>query len=291
MEKIIPQMEKLEDTIIVNPEKINAFIQALKEQGPNSLHVLADFDRTITKAFVNGEYVSSIISMLRKHNYLTPDYPQKAQELFEKYHPQELDPKISKKEKSKIMEEWWRAHNKLLIASGLNIKDIESAVKHEHIQFREGAEDFLNTLKANNIPLIIFSSSGLGTDAISILLKQRGKLSDNIEIVSNTFEYDEQGNVVRIKEPIIHSLNKGEAVLKDLPAFKKVKDRKNVILLGDSVDDVGMVEGFKYDHLIKFGFLNDKVDENLDDYKKYFDLIITHDGSMDALNKFMAEIL
>jgi HAD superfamily hydrolase (TIGR01544 family) len=291
MEKFIPQIEKFKDIIVVNPEKINQFIKTLKEQGVKSLHVLADFDRTITKAFVNGEYVSSIISMLRKHKYLTPDYPEKAQALFEQYHPQELNPKIPKEEKSKIMEEWWRAHNKLLIASGLNIKDIESAVSHENIQFREGADKFLDTLKDNKIPLIIFSSSGLGTDAISILLKQRGKLSDNIEIVSNTFEYDQNGNVIKIKEPVIHSLNKDEAILRDLPAFKKVKDRKNVILLGDSVDDVGMVEGFSYDNLVKFGFLNDKVGESLVEYKKYFDLLITNDGSMDALNKFMAEIL
>jgi len=172
MEKCISQFEKLPNVVITDPDYIKKEIKVFAEKGPDFIHVLADFDRTLTKAFVNGEYVSSIISMLRKHKYLTPDYPDKAQALFEKYHPLELDPKISKAEKKELMEEWLRAHNKLLVESGLNIKDIESAVSREHIQFREGTDEFLDALKSHNIPLIIFSSSGLGTDAISILLKK-----------------------------------------------------------------------------------------------------------------------
>ena len=106
MEKIeknvVNLLEKIKDVVVVDPEKLNKEILAFKKDGIDKIHVLADFDRTITKAFVNGEYVSSIISMLRKHKYLTPDYPEKAQALFEKYHSQELDPRIPNEKKKVI---------------------------------------------------------------------------------------------------------------------------------------------------------------------------------------------
>lgn len=51
-----------------------------------------------------------------------------------------------------------------------------------------------------------------------------------------------------------------------------------------------MVEGFDYDNLLCVGFLNEKVEENLDKYKENFDVIITNDGSMDWVNGFVESL-
>ena len=52
-----------------------------------------------------------------------------------------------------------------------------------------------------------------------------------------------------------------------------------------------MVGGFKYDGLMKIAFLNDKIEENLGEYKKNFDIIVLNDGNFYFVNEIMREIL
>ena len=76
-------------------------------------------------------------------------------------------------------------------------------------------------------------------------------------------------------------MNKDETMVHDFPEiYKRIKDRKNVLLMGDSIGDLGMIEGFDYDNLLKVGFLNDNVKENIKNYKKNFDVVITSDSDM-----------
>src|SRR4030043_1048547 len=135
-----------ENVIIPNPEKLDDLIRKFKEQGQDKIHVLADFDRTLTKAFVKGKSFPSIISQLRDGNYLTPDYAAKAQALFDNYHPIEIDPNIPHKEKTTKMQEWWRTHFDLLIASKLNKKDLQKVASSGAMELRSGALKFLSTL-------------------------------------------------------------------------------------------------------------------------------------------------
>lgn len=281
----------MEQNIIVsNAGKLEVTKNAMRGVGAKNLHILADFDRTLTKAYVNGKSTQSLISILRDHNYLTPDYADKAHALFDKYHPIELDHTVPREERKSAMEEWWRAHFKLLIDSGLEKKDIEQAVTSGKVMLRNGVVEFVEFLHAHDIPLVIMSSSGLGTESVAQYLKHAGILYDNVHIICNEYEWDERGKAIGIREPIIHALNKYETVVKDYPAFASVKDRKNVILLGDGLDDIGMVEGFPYEHLITIGFFNDKTEERLKEYKRVFDVVLTGDASFDQVNKLVQEI-
>jgi len=281
----------MQEIIISNPN-IEEIKSAIKKDGAGNLHILTDFDRTLIRAFINGESIPSVLSILYNENRLTPDYGPKAQELHKKYSAIEFNPKIPKNEKKKAMYEWWTKHFDLLIESGLNKKDIENIVNSNKIVFRDGFSEFVEMLKTNNIPLVIMSSSGLGGDSIRISLEREKKMYDNIHIISNSFKWDENGRAISIKQPIIYGMNKDETLIQDFPEiFKKIKNRKNVILLGDSVDDVGMVVGFDYSNLIKIGFLNDRVEENLENYKKTFDVIILNDGSLELINNLLKEII
>ena len=80
-------------------------------------------------------------------------------------------------------------------------------------------------------------------------------------------------------------------MLKDFPAYDQIKNRRNVILLGDNIEDIGMVGGFDYDNVIKIGFLNDNVEKNLEDYKQNFDIVLTNDTDMGYVNNLLGQIL
>ena len=94
-----------------------------------------------------------------------------------------------------------------------------------------------------------------------------------------------------VREPIIHTFNKDEALLQNTCFFPKVEKRKNIILIGDSLGDVNMAMGFAYNNIIRIGFLNDQVEENLENFKLAYDIVILGDGSFDYINELLAEII
>ena len=188
------------------------------------------------------------------------------------------------------MHEWWTKHFQLLIDSKLNKKDLERVASTDKIQLRAGICDMIKWLHEKTVPLLIFSASGLGVDIITLYLKKCRHLYDNIHIVSNIIKWDDNGYAVGVREPIIHNMNKGEHALKNYPIFKLIKNRKNILLLGDDANDVDMVEGIECENIIKVGFLNTDVEKNLETFKKHFDVIITNDGEMNFVNQLLEEM-
>ena len=282
----------MENIIIQNPKKLEEIKKAISESGAEKLHVISDFDRTLTYSSVDGQRRPSLIFVLRNGGYLTPDYAEKAQALFDKYHPIEMDPNIAISEKKEAMQQWWQSHFELLIRSGLNKNDIEKAVVSGKIKFRGGAHEFFDSLHSNKIPLIVLSANGLGEDATSMFFEKNGGLYDNIHIISNSFEWNEKGDMIGFKKPIIHIMNKDETVIKNFPAiFQEVKSRTNVLLLGDNMGDVGMIDGFDYENLIKIGFLNENIEENLEQYEENYDIVILNDSPMDFVNELLKELV
>ena len=279
----------MKNIIISNPKRLEEIKKKIKHNGEGNLHVIADFDRTLTKSFDKGKKNQTVIAQVRHGGYLTPDYPKKAFALFDKYHPIEISTKISLKEKKKKMKEWWKAHNDLLIKSGISLEVINEIIKSRKLQFRKGTLEFFNDLSKNNIPLVIMSA-GPG-DMIKEYLKAGNVLYKNMHVIANLFEFDKNGKAIGFRGPIIHAFNKSETSVKGLPIYNELLKRKNVILLGDLIGDVGMVEGFPYENLIKIGFLNSNVEERLDEFKKNYDVIILGDGDMSYVNKLIGEIV
>lgn len=278
--------------LISNPQNLKKTIQKFSVSGAKKLHVLTNFHPTLTKAYVNGKNIPSLISVLRDENYLTLKYAESAHALYQKYHSIEINPKISVKIKTQKMEEWWRAHFKLLINSGLTKKIIKEAMQSSSIQFREGFDEFTDLLKAHNIPLVIMSSNGLGIDSIKMCLERKKKLYDNIHIISNSYKWNNEGKAIDINKPIIHSMNKNATLIRDFPKiFQAVQNRKNVILMGDSLSDIGMIQGFNYDQLIKIGFLNENIKQNLSYYRKNYDVLILNDSTLESVNTLLKKII
>ncbi len=132
----------MDNIIISSPANFKRLKENFKAGGLEQIHVLSDFDRTLTKSYVNGKRVASITSILYDKGYLTLDYPAKAKALASKYGPIELDLTLSREEGKREMENWWREHFTLLIASGLNRVDIKKAILDESVILRSGAAEF-----------------------------------------------------------------------------------------------------------------------------------------------------
>lgn len=288
---VIIDEKKFDNVIISDAEKLKKLKIKFSKDGISKLYVISDFERTLTYLFVDGKRVTSLISILRNENYLSNEYSQRAKALFNKYHPIEIDPKIPLEKKKAKMEEWWRKHYEVLIKVGLKKDHIKKVINSGKIKLRKGCFEFLDFLYRYRIPLLIFSSSGLGGEAILMFLEKKKKLYSNIHIISNFLKWDEKGGFVGVKEPIIHSLNKNGSIIRKLPVFKMIKNRKNVLLLGDNIEDCQMINGLDYENVIKIGFLNEEVERNLNVYKNNFDILILNDGDMNYVNMLLREVV
>lgn len=278
----------MNNKIYSNEESFNKTLSNIKQDWYDKLHVLADFDNTLTKRFVNGKRTTSIISVLRSEWILWEDYSKKAYDLFDKYHPIEIDPNISMQEKKIEMTKWWSAHLDLLASYNLHKYDIEKVVKSWVLKLRDWIKEYLQFLSKNNIPLIIISASWLWTDSIEMYLESEWLLSNNVKIISNKFIWDNNWKAIWRENELIHVFNKDETVLKDFPEIhREIEKRTNVILLWDSLWDPHMIDWFNYENLIKIWFLNEKEDELINTYKEKYDLILTWDSEANILNELL----
>jgi 5'-nucleotidase len=287
-------MQQKKNILIPNIKELNKKIDLIKKEGPKNLHILSDFDRTITRAFIKNKKMPSIVSHLRNGNYLSKDYAEKAHALYAKYHPIEISSTIPQNEKNKAMVEWWSNHYNLFAESGLNNEIITRAVNdmisESTIQLREGSKEFFQLCNKKQIPIIILSSSGIGNMVLEFLNAHK-LMTENVHFIGNTLEFDKKNIFQGIKDKkVIHIFNKHEAELKNLPIYEKIKDRKNIILLGDSMGDLGMLEGLNHRNVIKIGFHNDP-EENLEDFKKNFDIVITNDSGFESINQLLKQLL
>lgn len=269
-----------------NRQYFNNTVKNIQQDWSKKLHILADFDRTLTKHFVDWEKRPSLVSVLRSEWYLSEEYSKKAFQLFDIYHPIEIDPSIKIEEKKVKMLEWWTKHLELKVKSKLHKDDITKVATSWIIQLRDWVKDILKKLEKKNIPLVIITANGLWIDSISSYLKYENCKYNNIHILWNKFIFWEDWYVVDFESAIVHVFNKDETCLYQFPETEKeVKNRRNVVLLGDSLWDVWMIEWFEYNNLIKIGFLNDKEDELLEKYLEKYDLVVTGDGWMEFFNE------
>src|SRR3990167_8196739 len=71
------------EIVITDEGILKAKIASFSKDGRNSIHVLTDFDKTLTKFVLpNGEEMPSLIFRIRNGFYLSKEYSQKANELY-----------------------------------------------------------------------------------------------------------------------------------------------------------------------------------------------------------------
>jgi len=144
-------------------------------------------------------------------------------------------------------------------------------------------------LESQAVPLIVMSA-GLG-DIIEAMFRQHHAGFSGLHVIANRYDFDQYGLVVGNSEPVIHTFNKNDVTLHGLPDYEAIRRRRNVVLLGDSASDPEMVIGFDYDHLLKVGLLNEKVEERLPAFRAAYDVVVIGDGGLEPVINLLEQIL
>ena len=244
-----------------------------------NMYVVIDFDKTITDSDSQDSWDATGIN-------LSKDFKKDIDDLYEKYMPVEINYKIPYEEKYKDMERWYNDCMNLYYTYSLTKEKLEEAVNTSKLKFRKGAKEFLKNMYESNIPVIVISA-GIG-NTIELFLKKNNSLYKNMCIISNFIKFDENGNMKKFEEDIIHSMNKN--LKHDLPKYFKeeIEKRKYSLLLGDVLDDLKMVPEEQIINTITVNFLNEKVEENLEKCKENFDIVLTgKDGCFEVVEEIV----
>ena len=250
--------------------------EKIKNWNDDSIHIITDFDRTLTTG--NSESSWGILS---KSGLVTKEYMNERQKLYDYYRPIEIDEEMDYETKNRLMTEWWNKHIGLLIKYKMSEKIINEAANDIKVmEFRKGAKEFLKSMNDRNIPVIIISA-GIGNFIKQFLIKNQCDY-DNIFIISNFIKF-ENGIASGIIGDVTHSLNKNEVSLSS-DISKLIKNRQNIILLGDNVSDVRMAKEEDRNKALKIGFLEEKVEENKKHFEDNFDIVCTDNTGYDELS-------
>lgn len=281
----------MQNIYIKNERELEYKIDCIKQDGKDSLHIIADFDRTLSSVYNSkgNEEDKSLFAKFRLCANFGDDYNKKYDALYDKYYPIEINESLDLNYRIKMMENWWQEYIDLDILAGNNITKIENTLDKINIELRRNIFEFFEQLQRNNIPLLIFSA-GI-KPYISGFLKRRNIIYPNISIIANDFEFDNEGKLLGYKGKIIHTFNKNEAIVSHDSHFKTLNERQNIILLGDHIGDLKMAEGLNHKTKITIGFYNAKDENNLQKYIDSFDVVICNDGPMDYINNMLRNIL
>ncbi|KAF5308265.1 hypothetical protein FQR65_LT06258 [Abscondita terminalis] len=283
---------------IKDKENVNKIIQNIISDGKDKLQVISDFDRTLTKQHENGKPHISSFGLFKKCPSISPRYVEQGQNLMKKYYPIEIDTSRSDEEKKVVMEEWWSKINEAIKSvkcvlqiddlkvycrgETVSIEDIALTTITEGPSLRDGTKQLFDDLYKANIPVLVFSA-GLG-DSVLEILKHSKVYLPNVRVISNFLLYDEKGVIQGFKNyPLIHVFNKNEYAVNDSDYVNKIKDRKNVFLMGDSLGDRNMAEGVQNaKNILKIGFLYDLTNKCLPSFMDAFDIVLEDDQTMDV---------
>ncbi|XP_023606815.1 cytosolic 5'-nucleotidase 3A isoform X8 [Myotis lucifugus] len=264
--KMMPEFQK-SSVRIKNPTRVEEIICGLIKGGAVKLQMLLT---TVSWFQMNVE--------------------KKLLELKEKFYAIETDPLLTVEQKNPYMVEWYTKSHRLLVEQGIPRAKLKEIVAESDIMLKEGYENFFDKLQQHSIPVFIFSA-GIG-DVLEEIIRQAGVYHSNVKVVSNFMDFDDNGVLKGFKGDLIHVFNKHDGALKNTDYFNELKDNSNIILLGDSQGDLRMADGVaNVEHILKIGYLNDKVDELLDKYMDSYDIVLVKEESLEVANSILQKIL
>jgi 2-hydroxy-3-keto-5-methylthiopentenyl-1-phosphate phosphatase len=183
----------------------------------DTLFVVTDFNKTLTKAFVNGEKRKSVIALLRDKWFLDEEYSSITQGFFDKYSKIEKDMSLSLEHRQSKMEERRWKHYTLLIQKKLHKKHILEIVSEWYLELREWVIEFFDMCNRQSVPIVIISSWWLWDFLISESLKHFWVDISHTYIISNHLVRDTEWYLADVKKPYIHWLNKNISMISSFP--------------------------------------------------------------------------
>ena len=252
--------------IYINEEKLEQC-----KINKNNICYIIDFDRTLTKENCEDSW-----DAVASKKIFGEELAKELNNLYKKYGPIEVNYKIPFEEKERYMIEWYQKCMETYYKFNLTKDKIGKSIKASNIELRTGVIEFLNFTKEENIPIIILSA-GRG-NTIEEVLKQNACYFENINIISNFIKFDNEGYMLKYEGDLIHSLNKNIDKINQKEIIDIVESKEYRIVIGDLIEDIKMAGDYPNDKLIKIGFLNQNVNENLEKYKERFDIVVTNES-------------
>jgi len=166
-----------------------------------------------------------------------------------------------------------------------------------NFRLRTGVQELFQIAHSNNIPLVIVSA-GHGNVIEEVIgqciKKANGELGtpwNNVFVLSNSMVWSREGRHVGFSDPHLHMFNKD---LRSAPQKLRelIEGRHVGILCGDTIGDLTMATGHSTSTLLKVGFLNDRVDENYQQYcrETAYDRVVLGDGTFEPLLEVLRQI-
>uniref|UniRef100_A0A2I3SGR6 5'-nucleotidase n=1 Tax=Pan troglodytes TaxID=9598 RepID=A0A2I3SGR6_PANTR len=268
----MPEFQK-SSVRIKNPTRVEEIICGLIKGGAAKLQIITDFDMTLSRFSYKGKRCPTCHSKC---------------DICKQIH--KIDPVLTVEEKYPYMVEWYTKSHGLLVQQALPKAKLKEIVAESDVMLKEGYENFFDKLQQHSIPVFIFSA-GIG-DVLEEVIRQAGVYHPNVKVVSNFMDFDETGVLKGFKGELIHVFNKHDGALRNTEYFNQLKDNSNIILLGDSQGDLRMADGVaNVEHILKIGYLNDRVDELLEKYMDSYDIVLVQDESLEVANSILQKIL
>ncbi|GFS92203.1 7-methylguanosine phosphate-specific 5'-nucleotidase [Nephila pilipes] len=275
---------------IKNRDHVEEIVSRIIRGGASKLQVISDFDQTLSRVHKNGEKCTTTYGIFEHSSRISEEYKNQTAFLYNHYHPIEVDPHLTKAEKEPYMIEWYTKCIDLMPSSGITKDCVPDMVADLNVILRDNSDVLLESLYKNNVPLLIFSA-GIG-DVLKVVLQRCNLLYPNVKIIANFLQFDSENKLIGFKNDLIHTFNKNRSSIENHEYFDHVRVRNNVILLGDSLGDLDMAAGVQdADVMLKIGFLNFKIEENLPKYLDAFDIVLSDDQSMDVIVGLLQNIL
>jgi len=215
-----------------NKEKVTNKLNHFIRSGKNRVHLILDFDRTITQG--KNKEGRDITVWQALISLLPPQAQLEYKRFHDKYGVLEVNNKLSVTDA--VM--WWESILRLFKENRIKLLDIKRAA--DGMRVRPYAKDLFKICVQKRIPVVIISA---GIKNIIELFCKKEDIKPTI-LLSTELTFSSRGHVNGWKkETLIHVLNKKERGHQEI---KKIKSpRPNTIVIGDNLNDASMVQGEK----------------------------------------------
>ena len=195
------------------------------------IHIVADFDRTLTQRRTGTYEDITSWNILRDH--LPPEAQTECQRLFQIARPKELAGTMTEQDAI----EWWSNVLNIFTEHQLDMNAVERDFLNR-ASVRNGSKELFDLCDSLQIPTIILSA---GVKEVIDLWASKYTISPSL-VLSTELVLDENRHISGWKrDTLIHILNKSEI---DHPELNRIRaERPLSIIFGDSINDSDMAIG------------------------------------------------
>ncbi|CAJ0574450.1 unnamed protein product, partial [Mesorhabditis spiculigera] len=260
-------------------EKI-AQAAALVKEGARIV-VLADFDHTLSRP---GCPITHRVFPTNAHSMgltLGEQFDR-----MDKRNTFPLQATHSLDEKKRICTDWWNESHKHIVNAGFSMHNLPTYIDHANITLRKNFGYLSDLINEKRLPFVVVSA---GIEEVIREILHDFKIA-TLQIAANKFVTDNAGKIVDFGPTLIHSYNKDGPRFRSLLNDPTILDGEYVVvLLGDSLGDLIMLEGIKPRLAYTIGFCNKPSQRK--EFEAAFDLVLDRDAGMETAAEVLLEML